>query len=200
MLISIISSASWTSHLIMHVALYLLTLARIHTQAHINTLPHTYIHRRLLLLPISFHGLTTATVSLWVHLILSSNLSRKFRTLLQDLFSWHPVNNLSWKKLHWHPTSERIKYKVHNVLSIKSLECVSVLQMVLVLLTSLNCCMSTLHLVHYALLLTPACWKSNNTNARLMASAPSLALDPTFGIHSHKTLDTAQPCHLLKPN
>ena len=22
----------------------------------------------------------------------------------------------------------------------------------------------------------------------------------TFGIHSHKTLDTAQPCHLLKPN
>ena len=38
------------------------------------------------------------------------------------------------------------------------------------------------------------------TNARLMASALSLALDPTFGIHSHKTLDTVQPCHLLKPN
>ena len=69
-----------------------------------------------------------------------------------------------------------------------------------VCLTSLNCCMSTLCLVHYALLLTPACWKSNNTNVRLMAFAPSLALDPTFGIHSHKTLDTAQPCHLLKPN
>ena len=51
--------------------------------------------------------------------------------------------------------------------------------MVLVLLTSLNCCMSTLRLVHYALLLTPACWKSNNTNARFMAFAPSLALDPT---------------------
>ena len=42
---------------------------------------------RLLLLPISSHGLTTATVSSWVHLILSSNLYRKFRTLLQDLFS-----------------------------------------------------------------------------------------------------------------
>ena len=28
-----------------------------------------------------------------------------------------------------------------------------------------------------------------------MASTPSLAFDPTFGIHSHKTLDTAQPCH-----
>ena len=27
-----------------------------------------------------------------------------------------------------------------------------------------------------------------------------LALDHTFGIHSHKTLDTAQPCHLLKAN
>ena len=67
-------------------------------------------------------------------------------------------------------------------------------------LTSLDCCMSTLRLVHYALLLTPACWKSNNTNARLMAFIPSLALDPTSGIHSHKTLDTAQPCHLLKPN
>ena len=72
--------------------------------------------------------------------------------------------------------------------------------MVLVLLISLNCCMSTLHLVYYTLLLTPACWKSNNTNVRLMASATPLALDPTFGIHSHKTLDTAQPCHLLKPN
>ena len=68
------------------------------------------------------------------------------------------------------------------------------------LLTSLNCCMSTLCLVYYALLLTPACWTSNNTNPRLMAFAPSLALDPTFGIHSHKTLDIAQPCHLLKPN
>ena len=72
---------------------------------------------RLLLLPISSHGLTTATVSSWVHLIMSSNLSRKFRTLLQDLFSWHPVTttqHLSWKekKLHWLPISERIKYKV----------------------------------------------------------------------------------------
>ena len=42
------------------------------------------------------------------------------------------------------------------------------------------------------LLLTHACWKSSSTNARLMASAFSLALDPTFEIHSHKTLDTAQ--------
>ena len=38
------------------------------------------------------------------------------------------------------------------------------------------------------------------TAVRFKASALSLALDPTFGIHSHKTLDTVQPCHLLKPN
>ena len=77
---------------------------------------------RLLLLPISFHGLTTATVSSWVQLILSSNLSRKFRTLLQDLFSWHPVattQHLSWKNCTGFP--------FQNVLSIKSLLCVSVL-------------------------------------------------------------------------
>ena len=39
----------------------------------------------------SSHGLATATVSSWVHLILSSNFYRKFRTLLQHLFSWHPL-------------------------------------------------------------------------------------------------------------
>ena len=77
---------------------------------------------RLLLLPISFHGLATATVSSWVHLILSSNLSRKFRTLLQDLFSWHPVTttqHFSWKNCTGFP--------FQNVFSIKSLVCVSVL-------------------------------------------------------------------------
>ena len=35
----------------------------------------------------------------------------------------------------------------------------------------------------------------------LHAENPGIQMrDPTFGIHSHKTLDTAQPCHLLKPN
>ena len=56
------------------------------------------------------------------HLILSSNLSRKFRTLLQDLFSWHPVTttqHLSWKNCTGFP--------FQNVLSIKSLVCISVL-------------------------------------------------------------------------
>ena len=99
---------------------------------------------------------------------------------------------LSWKNC--------TGFQFQNVLNIKSLVCVSMLWMVLVLLSFLNCYMSTLRLVHYALLLTPACWKSSNTNARLMVFALSLALDPTFGIHYHETLDTAQPCRLLKPN
>ena len=35
--------------------------------------------------------LDSVTVSSWAHPILSSNLSRKFKTLLQDSFSWHLV-------------------------------------------------------------------------------------------------------------
>ena len=92
------------------------------------------------------------------------------------------------EKLHWLPISECIKYKVACM-------CFSAISG-----SGPAYLSEMLRLVHYALLLTPACWKSNNTNARLMASAHSLALDPTFGIHFHKTLDTAQPCHLLKPN
>ena len=141
------------------------------------------------------HGLTTATVSLWVHLILSSNLSRKFRTLLQDLFSWHPVINtqhLSWKKLHWLPISERIKYKVACM-------CFSAIN------GSGPAYLSELLHVY-----TPSRTLCSSSDTRMLeiqqykrknlASALSFALDPTFGIHSHKTLDTAQPCHLLKPN
>ena len=77
---------------------------------------------RLLLLRVSSHGLTTATVSSWVHLILSSKGSRKFKTLLQNLFSWHAVTttqHLSWKNCTGFP--------FQNVLSIKSLVCVLVL-------------------------------------------------------------------------
>ena len=71
--------------------------------------------------------------------------------------------------------------------------------MVLVPLTSLN---------HYVYTPSHALRSSADTrmlkiqqyNARLTAFALSLALDPTSGIHSHKTLDTDQPRHLLKPN
>ena len=91
----------------------------------------------LLYIYISSHSSTTATVSSWVHLILSSNLSRKFKTLLQDLFSWHPATStqhLSWK--NW------FSFPLQNIWNIKSLLCVSVLWMVLVLLTFLNCSVS----------------------------------------------------------
>ena len=77
---------------------------------------------RLLLPPASSHGSTTTTVSSWVHLILSSNLSRKFKTLLKDSFSWHPATStqhLSWKNCTGFP--------FQNVLNIKLLVCVSVL-------------------------------------------------------------------------
>ena len=151
--------------------------------------------RRLLLLPISFHGLTTATVSLWVHLILSSNLSRKFRTLLQDLFSWRPRHHHSTtllEKLHWLPISERIKYKVacmcFSAINGSGPDYLSELLHVDTPSRTLRSSSDTRML------------EIQQTNARLIAFAPSLALDPAFGIHSHKTLVTAQPCHLLKPN
>ena len=71
--------------------------------------------------------------------------------------------------------------------------------MFLALLTSLNCYMSiTLRLEHYDFILTPACLKSNNTNAGLMAFALCLALDPIFGIHSHKTVDTGSTLSSFK--
>jgi len=49
----------------------------------------------------------------------------------------------------------------------------------------------------YALLLTHVCLTSSNTNARFVAFPLSFTLYPTFGIHSHKTLDTY--CSTLSP-
>ena len=77
---------------------------------------------RLLLLSISSHGLTTVTVSSWVYLILSSTLSRKFKTFAARLVLFAPcrtAQHLSWgkktknkKQLRWFPILESIKYKV----------------------------------------------------------------------------------------
>ena len=67
-----------------------------------------------MLLPISSHGLTTATVSSWVHLILSSNLQKiqnfVARLVLLALRPHHSTPLL--EKLRWLPISERINYKV----------------------------------------------------------------------------------------
>ena len=43
-------------------------------------------------------------------------------------------------------------------------------------------------------------WRETSNAARNRHRQWTLASDPTFGIRSHKTLDTAQSCHLLRPN
>ena len=69
-----------------------------------------------LLPPTSSRGLITVTVSSWVHPILSSNLSRKFKTMLQDSFSWHLVittRHLSWKSCTGFPFQSALNTKLH---------------------------------------------------------------------------------------
>ena len=96
------------------------------------------------------------------------------------------------EKLHWLPFSERIKYKVACM-------CFHAIN------SSGPAYLSELLHVY-----TPSRILRSSSDTRMlkiqqykrktiMAFAPSLALDTTFGIHSHKTLDSAQPCHLLKP-
>ena len=88
------------------------SIRRFLTEDIAKTLVTSYISDRL----------TAAAVSSWVHLILSSNLSRKFKTLLQDSFFCHHITttqHLSWKNCTGCP--------FRNVLSIKSLACVSML-------------------------------------------------------------------------
>ena len=120
-----------------------------------------------LLLPISSHGLITATVSSWVHPILSSNLSRQFKTLLQVSFSWHPATDtqhLFWKNC--------TGFSFQNVLSRLYVELLHVYALSFTLRSSDDTRML----------------KIQQYKASLMAFALSLALNPTFGIHSHKTL------------
>ena len=83
------------------------------------------------------HSLTTAIVSLWVHLILSSILSKKCKTLLQDSFSWHPITTSihhTWKNFTGFPFQNILSIKslymfqcCKRFVSIKSLVCVLVL-------------------------------------------------------------------------
>ena len=73
--------------------------------------------------------------------------------------------------------------------------------MVLVLLTSLNCYMSTLRPVHYTL--PPSDTRMLKIQQYERKSRGFRAVS-CFGPHIwsslHKTLETAQPCQLLKPN
>ena len=135
-----------------------------------------------LLPPTSSHCLITVTVA---HPVLSSNLSRKFKTLLQDSSPWHlgiTTLQLFRKNCTGFLFQSALNTKVHA--------CASMLSMDPVRLTSLNSYISTLRLARFALLQIPACSKSNNINARLMAFAFSLTLDPMFEIHPHKTSGT----------
>ena len=148
---------------------------------------------KLSLPPTSSRGLITVTVSSWVHPILSSNLSRKFKTLLQAITLMAPRHHHSTpllKKLHWLPISERIKYKVacmcFHAINGSGPTYLSELLHIYTLSRTLRD------------LRIPACSKSSNTKARLTAFLLSFTLDPMFGIHSHKTSGNAQLLHLLR--
>ena len=102
----------------------------------------------------------------------------------------HPT--LLLEKLHWLPIqSERIKYKVACMCfsAIHGSGPASVSELLHVYTPS-----RTLRSSSDTRML-----KIQQYKQRLVAFAHSLALVTTFRIHSHKTLDTAQPCHLLKP-
>ena len=96
------------------------------------------------------------------------------------------------EKLYWLPISERIKYMADfmcfNAINGSGPAYLSELLHVYTPSRTLRSSSDTRML------------KIQQYKRKTQAFALSLALDPTFGIHSHKTLDTAQPCHLLKPN
>ena len=117
---------------------------------------------------------------------------QNFAARLVLLAPRHQPSTTLLEKLHWLPISERIKYKVacmcFSAINGSGPDYLSELLHVDTPSRTLRSSSDTRML------------EIQQTNARLMAFAPSLALDPAFGIHSHKTLVTAQPCHLLKPN
>ena len=105
---------------------------------------------------------------------------KNFAARLVRLALRHHHSTPLLEKLHWLPISGRIKYKVvcmcfsaingsgpvypSELLHVYTLSCT--------LCSSSDTCML----------------KSSNTNARLVAFTLSLALHPTFGIQSHRTL------------
>ena len=114
-----------------------------------------------------------------------------FATRLVLLTLCHHQSTPLLEKLHWLPISERIKYKIACM-------CFSAINgsgpAYLSELLHVYTPSRTLRLFFWHL----HAGNPTMTNARLMASTLSVASDPTFGIQSHKTLDTAQPCHLFK--
>ena len=151
---------------------------------------------RLVVLHISSHGLASTTIFLCVLLILLSNFSRKFQTLLQDSFSWHSVTttiSLLERNCTDFPFQNHIKYIVacvcFSAINGSNPDYLSALLHVhnpsRTLRSSSDICMLKIQ---------------QKTSTRLVVFALCLTLDPTFKIHSQKTLDTALPYHLLNRN
>ena len=107
----------------------------------------------------------------------------------------HHLSTPLLEKLHWHHISECINYEVACM-------CFSAING-----------SGPAYLSELLHIYTPSCTLHSSSDTHINAKNPaiqtqdsglshflSLALDPTFGIHSHNTLDTAQPCQFLKPN
>ena len=118
------------------------------------------------------------------------NFAARLVLLAPHHHHWTPL----LEKLHWLPISECIKYKVTCM-------CFSAIggSGPAYLSELLHACtlFYTLHSSSDTRMLEIQQYK-----CKIHGFTPSLALDPTFGIHPHKTLgtQTAQPCHLLKRN
>ena len=117
---------------------------------------------------------------------------QNFAARLVLLAPRHPHATPLLEKLHWLPISERIKYKVACM-------CFSAIN------GSGPAYLSELLHVY-----NPSRTLRSSSDTRMLeiqqykrnSWLPHFLLlwTPQFGIHSHKTLDTVQPCHLLKPN
>ena len=114
------------------------------------------------------------------------------------VLSWHPANTtlhlFQTAKLHWLPISE---YSLFNIKSLVWVfHRVSAVNGSVVLLTSLNCYMSTLRLVHYALLLTSACQKLQEYKRRTL-TRPFRTFSCRFGVHIWNSLPQLRPAPTL---
>ena len=96
------------------------------------------------------------------------------------------------EKLRWLPISERIKYKIacmcFGAINGSGPAYLSELLHVYTLSRTLRSSSDTRML------------KIQQYKRKTHGFRTFCALDPTYGIHSHRTLDPAQPCYILKPN
>ena len=145
------------------------------------------------MLPISYHGLITAIVSVWVHLILSISLPENFAARLVLLAPCHHHSTSLLEKLHWLPISERVKYKgacmCFNAVNGFGSACLS--ELLLVYTPS-----RTLRSSSDVRMLKIQQYKRKTCGFRTLSYfGPHIWNSPPQDLRG-----TAQPCHLLKPN